>query len=103
MSVSWVELLRRAGVSLDSLGEALYDTDVAGLSRVEAPPWLAAGPDKQLRFRRLARAAVDRLAPIEDDVLERLLDAEGKLREQLDQQAQQIKELQRRLEDLGAL
>lgn len=101
--MSWVELLRRSGVSLDTVGEALYDADTAGLSRSQAPPWLAAADETRLRFRRLARAAVDRLAAIDDRLMEQLLDSEGVLREQLALQAKRIKELERRLEELGAL
>lgn len=103
MTVSWVELLRRSGMSLDSLAEALHAADTAGLSRAVAPPWMSASDDTRLRFRRLARVAVDRLGGLDDRLLEQLLAGEGAHREQLAVQAKRIKELERRLEKLGAL
>lgn len=95
MSVPWEEVLRRSGLNLDALAETLYDAAVAGRTRIDAPPWLAAADDQRLMFRRLAKVAVDRLARIEDPLLEQLLDTEGKLREQLELQARRIAELER--------
>lgn len=103
MTVPWVELLRRSGMSLDSLAEALHVVDTAGLPRTVAPSWLAAGDETRLRFRRLARAAVDRLGGLDDRLLEQLLAGEGAHREQLAVQAKRIRELERRLEALGGL
>lgn len=97
MSVSWHELLRRSGLTLDALGEALYDADSAGKPRHEAPPWLAAGDEVRLRWRRLARVVVDRMGRLDDRLLEQLMDSEGLLREQLALQARTIAELQKRL------
>lgn len=96
MSVTWAEILRRSGLSLDALAEAIYDADSAGQARHDAPPWLAAGDDQRLRYRHLARVAVDRLSRVEDPLLERLMDAEGMLREQVVLQAKRIAELEKR-------
>lgn len=96
MSVSWVEILRRCGLSLDGLAETLYNADTAGQPRHEAPPWLACDPDQRLRYRRLARVAVDRLGGVDDRLLEQLMDSEGVLREQIALQARTIAELQKR-------
>jgi hypothetical protein len=98
MTVAWFDLLARCGVSLETLGEALYDTDRAGMGRNTPAPWRVAGDEVRLRYRRLARAAVDRLGPLDDELLTRLLDDEGVLREQLRQQARRIKELEGRIE-----
>lgn len=97
MSVSWRELLRRSGLTLDALAEALYDADTAGQPRHQAPPWLAAGDDVRLRWRRLARVAVDRMGRLDDRLLDQLMDSEGMLREQLALQARTIAELQKRV------
>lgn len=63
------------------LAESMYERSVEGLGRDAAPPWMALASNDRDGWLDLARLA---LGAAEDLLADRMLDAEGNLRDELE-------------------
>jgi hypothetical protein len=63
----------------------MYDRSVDGMSRQDAPPWLALPDDDRAAWLDMARFAVDAADDLrEEDAADDALDLEGQMREDLE-------------------